>query len=163
MSDPVMALHELVASARVLSLATLEEGAPAVSLTPFAAVVGPTRFYLLLSELSSHTAALRADPRCGWMIHEAEREGDPRGGHGLARLMGRATARWLTREEAAASGAEGAYRARSAVAEVLLGLRDFHFCELSPVAGSVSFVQGFGRAYRVTGDDFGQVVHVTGR
>lgn len=163
MSDPAAALHDLLTRARVLSLATLDAGAPSVSLVPYAVAWGPVRVYALLSELAPHTAALRADPRCGWMVHEAEREGDPRGGHGLARLTARAEARFLPREEARACGAEGLYRARFAVAETLLGLRDFHFCELAPTAGSVSFVQGFGRAYRVTGDALDGVELVTGR
>jgi putative heme iron utilization protein len=163
MNDPTEALRSLVTRAHVLSLATMDGGAPALSLVPYAVAFGPARLYVLLSELAAHTAALRADARCGWMIHEPVRGDDPRGGHGLARVTARATARFLSRDEAREAGAEGLYRGRFAVADTLLGLRDFHFCELAPTAGTVAFVQGFGRAYRVTGDDFEGVEHVTGR
>jgi len=163
MTDPADALRALLTNARALSLATLDGGAPAVSLVPFAVAFGPARLYVLLSELAPHSAALRADPRCGWMVHEPERDGDPRGGHGLARLTARSAAKFLTREEARACGAEALYRARFAVADTLLGLRDFHFCELAPLAGSASFVQGFGRAYRASGDDLERLEQVTGR
>jgi len=163
MNEPAEALRSLITRVPVLSLATLDGGAPAVSLVPFAAAFGPARLYVLLSELAAHTAALRADARCAWMIHEPARDDDPRGGHGLARLTARATARFLTRDEARDAGAEALYRARFAVAETLFGLRDFHFCELTPAAGSAAFVQGFGRAYRVTGDDLERVEHVTVR
>jgi hypothetical protein len=163
MHSAATALRELLSRARVLSLAVLDDAAPALSLVPYGLRFGPVRFFVLLSELAPHTAALRADPRCAWMVHEPDREDDPRGGHGLARVTGRAEARFLSREEARASGAEALYRGRFAVADTLLGLRDFHFCELTPRPGSVSFVQGFGRAWRIFGDDFDRVEHVTGR
>ncbi len=154
------ALHALLDVSTVLSLGVLSDGAPAVSLVPYVVKRGPVRIYILVSELSPHTRALRADSRCGWMVNEASRETDA--SHALVRVMGRAEARFLTREEARAVGAEELYAARFPIAETLLTLKDFHFCELTPSAGTVSFVQGFGRAYAVTGDDLDAFAHNRG-
>ncbi|MEZ4407628.1 MAG: hypothetical protein R3A52_14285 [Polyangiales bacterium] len=77
------------------------------------------------------------------LIADPAREGDPRENHALARLSFRATARFLTRDEAGERGAEGMYCARfPAMAPTLLGLSDFHFVELAPVAESGSLVLG---------------------
>lgn len=154
------ALHALLDVSTVLSLGVLSDGVPAVSLVPYVVKRGPVRFYILVSELSPHTRALRGDSRCGWMVHEPSRELDA--SHALVRVMGRAEARFLSREEARAVGAEALYAARFPIAETLLKLKDFHFCELAPTAGSVSFVQGFGRAYAVTGDDLDAFEHNRG-
>lgn len=154
------ALHALFDATTVLCLGVLSDGAPAVSLVPYVLKRAPVRFYILVSELSPHTRALRGDARCGWMVNESPREVDA--SHALVRVMGRAEARFLTRDEAREVGAEGLYAARFPIAETLLKLKDFHFCELVPTAGTVSFVQGFGRAYSVKGDDLDTFEHNRG-
>lgn len=163
MSSSEEALRALIDGSQTASLAVLDGGAPAVSLVPYVTARSPLRFYVLVSELSPHTAALRGDARCGWMIHEPPRAGDPRSNHALTRLMLRATARFMARSEAREAGVEASYRAKYPIAETLLGLADFHFVELSPVAGSASFVQGFGRAYAASGADLDALEHVRGK
>ncbi len=163
MGTPAEALRALLEESAVLSLATLDEGAPAVSLAPFVALRDPVRLYLLLSDLAPHTGALRRDARCAWMVSEAPREGDPRSNHALARVMAKSTARFVSRDEAQALGVESAYRAKFPVAETLLGLADFHFVELAAVDGSASLVQGFGRAWSVRGANLDAFEHVKGR
>ena len=162
MAEPAEGLERLLEEVPVASLAVGGAEGPAVSLVPWARTRGPTRFWILVSELSAHTAALRASPRAGLMVSEAFREGDPRSNHALTRVMLSVEARFVGRDEARERGAERAYRERFPIAETLLGLGDFHWVELSPV-GSGGFVQGFGRAYRVSGDDLGELTHVTGR
>lgn len=158
------ALHALLDRAPVASLATLEDGHPAVSLVPFVVRRGPLRLVVYVSELAPHTAALRADARCAVMAGDPPVADDARDNHALARVLFRATARFLPRDEARAAGLDDAWRARfPRVSEMILPLGDFHFVELAPVAGSASFVQGFGRAFRVEGDDFERVAHVAGR
>ena len=162
MADPRDALERLLEEGPVASLAVQGDDGPAVSLTPWARTRGPTRLWILVSELSAHTAALRAHGRAGVMVSEAWREGDPRSNHALTRVMLTATARFVGRDEARARGAEAGYRARFPIAETLLGLGDFHWVELTPT-GAGGFVMGFGRAYRVEGDDLEVLTHVTGK
>lgn len=160
MTSSAEALRALLEGSAVASLGTADEAGPSVSLVPFVTLRGPTRLFLLVSELAPHTGALRRDPRCAWMLAESPREGDPRSNHALTRLMARATARFLTREEARSRGVEGIYRAKYPIAETLLSLGDFHFVELSTVEGSASLVQGFGRAFSVRGGDLDVFEHV---
>lgn len=162
MADPRESLERLLEEVPVASLAVLGEEGPAVSLVPWVRTKGPTRLWILVSELSAHTAALRKSPRAGVMVSEAYREGDPRSNHALTRVMLTVDARFVGREEARARGAEGLYRERFPIGETLLGLGDFHWVELSPV-GSGGFVMGFGRAYRVGGDDLDELSHVMGK
>lgn len=163
MTSPSDALRSLLDASTVASLGTVDDGHPSVSLVPYALLRDPTRLVVLVSELSPHTAMLRRDPRCAWMVSESPNPADPRGNHALARVMAKATARFLTRDEARERGHEAAYRARFPIAETLLGLKDFHFVELSTVEGSASFVQGFGRAYTAHGPALETVEHVRGR
>ena len=44
------------------------------------------------------------------------------------------------------------------IADTLLGLSDFQFVEIVPSEGT--FIQGFGRAYRVTGTNLDELTHV---
>ncbi len=163
MSSPEDALRALLEGSAVASLATLEDGHPAASLAPYVALRDPVRLYLLVSDLSAHTGALRRDSRCAWMVSDAPREGDPRSNHALTRAMAKATARFITRDEARALGVEAAYRAKYPIAETLLGLADFHFVELATVEGSAGFVQGFGRAYAVRGANLDALEHIKTR
>ncbi len=153
MGTPAEETARLLSTVPVAALSTLDaEGAPAASLVPFVYAAEPARLYLLVSELSAHTGALRRDPRCAVLIADPAREGDPRENHALARLSFRATARFVTRDEARERGAEELYSGRfPAMAPTLLGLSDFHFVELAPVVDSGSLVLGFGRAYALPG------------
>jgi putative heme iron utilization protein len=157
---PLDTLRALLDDALVASLAVLEDGAPSLSLVGFVVTRGPARFYLLLSELSAHTAALRADPRCSLMLHALPSPDDPNANHALTRLIVKGRARFLSRTEAGEAGATSRYRARYAIADTLLGLSDFHFVEIVPQGAT--FIAGFGRAYRVSGEDLEELEHVGG-
>jgi hypothetical protein len=163
MVSPQEVLRGLIDGAAVMSLATLDHGLPSVSLVPFVVGWGPFCIAALVSELSPHTSALRASPTCAWMIHDPPTPGDPRSNHALTRVMGNATARFLSRDEAREATFEARYREKYPIAETLLGLRDFHFVRFEITAASVSFVQGFGKAWRVRGADLDAFEHVTGR
>lgn len=162
MAEPAEVLEGLLAGVPVASLAVSGAEGPAVSLVPWVRTRGPTRLWILVSELSAHTGALRANGRAGLMVSEAYREGDARSNHALTRVMLTVDARFVSRDEARGAGAERAYRERFPIAETLLGLGDFHWVELTPV-GAGGFVMGFGRAYRVEGSELESLTHVTGR
>ncbi|MEN9225414.1 MAG: pyridoxamine 5'-phosphate oxidase family protein [Thermostichus sp. DRC_bins_24] len=155
----VESLHALLDQQPVASLAVLEEGSPAVSLVPFVVQWDPLRFAILISELSSHTQALRADGRASLLIHEPPTPGDPRSNHALTRVMVKGEAEFLSREAAQAEGFEGLYRAKYEIADMVLGLADFHFCQIRPKAGS--FIQGFGKAFRLSGPNLDRLEHLS--
>ncbi|MEN9203138.1 MAG: pyridoxamine 5'-phosphate oxidase family protein [Thermostichus sp. DG_1_6_bins_120] len=152
-------LNALLDLQPVASLAVLEAGSPAVSLVPFVVQRDPLRFAIFISELSSHTQALRQDNRAALMIHEPPTPGDPRSNHGLMRVMVTGEAEFLSREEALTQGFEPLYRAKYEIAEMLLGLADFHFCQITPKAGS--FIQGFGQAFRLSGPNLDRLEHIS--
>jgi putative heme iron utilization protein len=150
-------LRALLETQPVASLAVLERGAPAVSLVPFVVQWDPLRFAIVISDLSPHTQALREDPRVGLLIHEPPTAGDPRSNHALPRLMVSGTAQFLSREEAQVQGFEALYRSKYEIAEIILGLADFHFCQITPTGGS--FIQGFGQAFRLSGPNLDHLEH----
>jgi len=160
-SSPVECLQTLLDQQVVASLAVLDQGSPALSLVPYVVLRDPLRLFILISDLSPHTQALRADPRCGVLIHEPPTPEDPRSNHGLPRLSFQATAQLIFREDATELGIDQLYRAKYPIAEMLLSLGDFHFCQITPSQGSL--IQGFGKAYKLSGSNFENLDHQTGK
>jgi putative heme iron utilization protein len=164
MSTVLEALHALLDEVPVGSLAVRDGDAAEVSLVPFVLRRDPLEIVLFVSELSPHTAALRATTACALMVARAPTPDDPRDHHALTRVTVRASHRFVDRAEAAALGYEDRWRARFPhVAPMILGLTDFHFVALRPDDRGASFVMGFGRAYRVRGAGLDVVEHLTGR
>ncbi len=98
------------------------------------------------------------------LVHRNPATDDPRDHHAIERASLRCRATFLSRDEAEARGITAAWRARfPRVSPMILGLNDFHFVKLAPEPGAGSFVQGFGRAWRITGDELDIAEHVTGR
>lgn len=102
--------------------------------------------HLLVSDLSSHTAALTADPRCSMLISDAARKGDPLA-HPRLTIQCRATFvekpplrdPWLT-----------AYPK----ARLYIDFADFRMVRLTATAAHLN--GGFGKAYRLTPADLNQ-------
>jgi|LNFM01.2.fsa_nt_gb putative heme iron utilization protein len=154
---PHEALQSLVEESLNASLAVIDQGEPAVSLVAFTPAWGPLRLHLFVSELSAHTPALRANPRCSIMVNASPSKDDPNSNHALTRLIVRADARFLSRDEGKERGALDRWRAKYAITDMLAGLSDFHFVELTPV--DATFVMGFGRAYKCRGADLETMEH----
>lgn len=164
MSAVIASLHALLETVPVASLAVRAGDDAEVSLVPFVLAREPLRFVLFVSELAAHTASLRAAGRCALMVHRGPTEGDSRDHHAIERVIVRAAARFLSREEAEALGHAARWReAFPHVAPMVLGLKDFHFVELTPERDASTFIQGFGRAYRVLGASLDAVEHVSAR
>lgn len=162
--SPLTALHALLDEARVASLAVATAEGPDVSLVPVLVRRAPLVVVLLVSELSAHTAALRATPACALLFRRELTPDDPRDHHATERATVHGEARFLTRDEAAARGHDLAWSARfPRVSPMILPLKDFHFVEVTPSARGASVVQGFGRAYRALGPALDVLEHVTGR
>lgn len=161
MSTPIDVLRHLVNHHPVASLSTLVNGDPATSLVPFVALRDPLRIFIFISDLSPHTQALRQDPRCGLLIHEPPQAEDPRSNHALARVSFQGHAQIIFREDATELGVDQLYKDKYPIAEMLLGLGDFHFCQIDITTGS--FIQGFGKAFQLSGSNFEVLEHVMGK
>jgi putative heme iron utilization protein len=127
--------------------------ATAVAEEPHAALVTPAcmpdlSVVLLLSELSRHTAQLRANPRCALLCtaqpHAATALANPQT---LARLS--LTCDAVVDDDAAVGRR---YLALHPYAQLYAGLGDFHFWRLQVRQGL--FVQGFARATPLSADAF---------
>lgn len=104
---------------------------------------------LLVSALSAHTGALRADPRCSILV------GEPGAGDALAhpRLTVVGRARVILPGKQAATQARTRWLERHPKAALYVDFADFSFWRLEPERASL--VGGFGRAYRLSPADLG--------
>ena len=139
------ALRELLTAQRVAALGTLgEDGAPFVSMVPFAVDARDHSLVIHISGLAAHTRNLLRTPRASLMVCQAEVAGEPV--HALPRVT-------LDIEAAdAAAGADAqacraAYLARFPEAEPMTALGDFRFVRLRPLGARQ--VAGFGAARSV--------------
>ena len=126
----------------VLSLGTLHDGAPSVTMVPYALAADRFAFLALVSGLSAHTRDMLADPRVGLMVLEPEGGATP--SHALARVSIRGAARPLDRDDARYGMARNAYAARFPDMTGLFDLGDFRLFAIEPQA--VRVVLGFAQA-----------------
>jgi heme iron utilization protein len=134
----------LIAEARfgALGVTDPETGSPMV--TRIAVVPGPDGVPLtLISSLSSHTAALDANPACSLLLGEPGPRGDPLT-HPRLTLQAVAEAQDKT-------ALKGHYLGLYPKAQLYYDFGDFRLVRLSPVAAFLN--GGFGKAYRLTADD----------
>jgi putative heme iron utilization protein len=155
--QPHDTLRRLLSDSLVASLAVRDPQGPAVSLVAFTHAWSPLRVHLFVSDLSAHTPALRAESVCSLMIHAPPSPEDPNSNHALTRVMIRARASFLSRDEATARGIFARWTDKYAITGTLAGLSDFHFVELEPL--EATFVMGFGRAFKCSGDDLEVMEH----
>jgi putative heme iron utilization protein len=136
--------RELIASARFGALAVLQGAAPMV--TRVAVMRDADGMPVtLVSDLSSHTQALRADPRCSILLGEPGEKGDPLT-HPRITLQARAD--FVEKTEALIRR----YLKVQPKAKLYIGFTDFRFVRLVPNAGLLN--GGFGKAYHLSPDDF---------
>jgi putative heme iron utilization protein len=144
--DPARAqAKRLLRTARFGALATLAPGGwPMATRVALATGIDGAPVFLA-SDLSGHTGALTADPRCSLLV------GEPGKGDPLAhpRLTLFARAERLTREQDAE--ARRRYLARHPKAGLYADFGDFAFWRLGPERAD--FNGGFGKAYDLSADD----------
>ena len=120
------------------ALATLRDGAPTLSRVAVLHLDG-VGFTLVLSDLSDHAAALRADPRCALLLGEPGPKGDPLT-HPRLTVEGRAEAA----DKAAHAAAWRAARPKTAL---YYEFTDFRLWRVAASGGLLN--AGFGRAHRL--------------
>ena len=134
----------LIANARFAALGVIDPETRAPMVTRIALVPGPDGVPLtLISDLSSHTAALRANPACSLLIGEPGGKGDPLT-HPRLTLQARA-------EQADKAALKGHYLTLYPKAQLYYDFGDFGLVRFAPIAGLLN--GGFGRAYRLSPAD----------
>lgn len=144
----------LLREARHASLATLEAGSghPQASRVTMAHEMDGTPI-ILVSDLSSHTPALREDPRCSLLIGELGK-GDPLA---HARMTVFCEAELLERRSNEYTRARTRFLNRHPKAALYVDFGDFHFFRLK--IGRISLNGGFGKAYALTASDVAITAH----
>jgi putative heme iron utilization protein len=138
--------RSLIEGARHAALAVLdpEGGVPVV--TRIALVPGPDHAPLsLISTLSTHTAALDANPACSLLIGEPGPKGDPLT-HPRLTLQARA-------EAADKNALREHYLGLYPKARLYYDFGDFRLVRFAPLAGLLN--GGFGKAFRLDATDLG--------
>lgn len=139
----------LIEGARIAALAVADPatGAPYVSRIAVG-LVGGAGLAALVSALSLHTRALRADPRACLLLGEPSGKGDP-----LAqpRLSLSATARFVPPGDPEDARLRAAWTALHPKSRLYLGLPDFAFVLFTPVSAALN--GGFARAFALAASD----------
>lgn len=138
-----------------IQLATVNaQGVPEASYAAF--VERDNKFYIYVSELATHCGNLRETSRCSAMFIESEQDA----AHLFARkrLVFQCTAQEVERGTTKFAEIMTLFQARfGPFMEAIDQLTDFHLYELNPTQGS--YVAGFAKAYRLTGQDLTQITH----
>ena len=138
--------REIMENARFGALGVLRDGHPMVTRVAIAQDEDGVPL-TLVSDLSSHTQALRADPRCSLLLGEPTEKGDPLT---HARLTLQAKAEFVEKS----SDLMARYLDVQPKAKLYIGFTDFHFARLVPLEGLLN--GGFGKAYHLTSRDIGE-------
>ncbi|MBC6443452.1 MAG: pyridoxamine 5'-phosphate oxidase family protein [Rhodobacteraceae bacterium] len=129
-----------------IAFADPESGVPAV--TRIALTIGLSGAPVtLISDLSAHTRALRANPDCGLLVGEPGAKGDPLN---HPRLSISARAKFLEKSEQARNH----YLTQYPRAKRYFDFGDFNLVQF--IIRGAALNGGFGRAYSLTGDDLAQ-------
>lgn len=144
-------LRSLLDTVSVAALATLHQGKPAVSMTPFALLPSVSGIVVHVSALATHTQDMQKHPQVALLVTaQCEQHSQARA---LPRISFSAQARWLDPKSDTTlySDAKKAYLKRFEDAAIAFELSDFSLVLLKPK--SARLIAGFGRAYSLVGAD----------
>jgi heme oxygenase (biliverdin-IX-beta and delta-forming) len=154
-------LQQLIHGRMIAALGTLHQGAPFVSMVPYA-VARDGSFVLHVSRLAPHTRDMLDHSDVSLLITESEASGKMP--QALARVTVQGRAEMLDREPEKHTDAREAYLSRFPDAAPLFEFSDFSIVVIEPVSARV--IAGFGQAVTITGEDFatalsgGNVKHI---
>jgi hypothetical protein len=141
-------LGDLVRSRTAAALGTLHEGAPFVSMVPFAVLPDGDAFVVHVSRLAAHTKDMAGDPRVSLLVMQPE--GGGTAAQALARVSIQGEAKEMEKGSAGERACREAYLARFPEAAPLTEFGDFSFFAIRP--SQARFVAGFAQAMSVTGE-----------
>ncbi|MGE0358807.1 MAG: HugZ family protein [Burkholderiales bacterium] len=147
-------LAALVRGRQSAALGTLHEGAPFVSMVPFALLPGGGAFVVHVSRLAGHTKDMLADPRVSLLVAQPEGEGTQP--QALARVSVQGEAAEMARGSDGERDCREAYLARFPEAAALTQFGDFSFFAIRP--RQARFVAGFAQAMSLTGETLSRVL-----
>ena len=151
----MQAVSALLRERRVAALGTVQEdGAPFVSMVPYAVEPGQACLVLHVSALAAHTANLLARPRVSLLVTQGEVAGEPV--HALPRLTLLGRAQRLEPGSADWETCRAAYLRRFPEAEPMTQLGDFSFVAIVPDAARQ--IAGFGAARSVDMAELRQIL-----
>jgi putative heme iron utilization protein len=152
-----IALRALLQAQRVASLGTAgADGAPFVSMVPFAIVLSRGSLVIHVSGLAAHTRNLLDRPGVSILVMEREVPGEPV--HALSRVTLEGAAVALPRDSAEWQTCRADYLARFPEAEPMTQLGDFMFVEIRP--SGARQVAGFGAARSMDADEVRQALQL---
>ena len=139
----------LLTEARHGALAVLdpETGRPGVTRIAVALDLEGTPL-TLVSDLSSHTRALRADPRASLLLGEPGDRGDPLT---YPRITLAVEGAFVTRDSPDHAVLRDHWVARRPKSKLYVDFTDFSFVRLRPASAALN--GGFGKAFELTADD----------
>ena len=144
------ALHHLLHHTRVAALGTLDaDGAPMVSMVPFAIAPTIPALVLHVSALAAHTGNMTRHPAVSLLVMQPERAGEPV--HALPRVTLHGRAETVTREDTGHATVRQAYLDRFPDTEPMMQLGDFRL--LLVQVTQARQVAGFGAARSVEADE----------
>jgi putative heme iron utilization protein len=150
------ALRALLQARRIAALGTLgaKDGAPFVSMTPYAIDTVQRCLVIHVSGLAAHTANMAAHPRVSVLVAAGEAEGVSV--HDLMRVTLVGVARTPAPGSPEQACARAAYLARFPDAEMMAALPDFRFVTIA-ITGARQ-VAGFGSARSVGPEELAQIL-----
>lgn len=146
-------LASLVRSRATGALGTLHEGAPFVSMVPYAILGDGSAIAIHVSRLAAHTRDMLADPRVSLMVAQAEGEA---AAQALARLSIQGEAREMEKGSDGERECRAAYLARFPEAAPLTEFGDFSFFAIRPT--QARFVAGFAQAMSLTAQTLARIL-----
>lgn len=141
--------RDLLSGARHAALGVLDPETGAPQVTRVALALDEAGMPLtLISSLSTHTAALRADPRASLLVGEPGKKGDPLT---YPRITLQCRASFVARDGADHAALRALYLDQNPKAKLYIDFGDFTLVRL-PVSQAL-LNGGFGKAYRLSADD----------
>ena len=154
--EMTVVLQQLIQNRMTAALGTLHEGAPFVSMVPYA-VARDGSFILHVSRLAAHTRDMLDNPDVSLLITESEASGKMP--QALARVTVQGRAQMLNRDSEKNTEAGEVYLSRFPDAAPLFEFSDFNIFIIEPVSARV--VAGFGQAVTITGEDLATAIWST--
>jgi putative heme iron utilization protein len=142
-------ISTLIESRKSLLIASLNNhNLPEISATPF--IKKGLKFYVFISELSSHTQNLKAYSKLSVMLIEDEQ--DTKNPFARKRLSYECVASIIAKNTENWQTLLDAFEERQGkTVSLLKQLPDFHLFELTAILGN--YIEGFGKAYRLSGEN----------
>jgi len=153
-ADLAKRLRALVEQQEVGSLGTLHDGAPFVSMVPFALLPGGAGFVIHVSALAAHTKDMLADTRVSLLVMAAPSPEVP--AQALARVTVQGDAMPIPQDVPVYALAKAAYLARFPQSAQTFELGDFALFAIRP--RSLRYVGGFAQAKTVTPEGFAEAL-----